>query len=131
MGAQKTLNGTSLVQHGAPVKAIINKLTADPWIKNRSENRRFGQINIKLSHAKELSENLKFIEECLEEGLLGLALEIAEEQSIAFKHSASLLVKIMLRELTDHLKSPIKKSSQTMALNTLKTLISTRCQTLN
>jgi hypothetical protein len=109
----------------------VDSVAADHWVTDGVAQRCFGQLNIRLSTAKELSENLNFIEECLQEGFIGLALEITEEQNIVFKDSPSLLVKIMLRELTDCLRSPNKNSRQAMALNTLKMLILNRYATLN
>ncbi len=103
----------------------------DNWAYDGVEQRRYGQLNISKTHANELSENLKFIEECLQEGFTGLALEVSEELNIAFKNSPSLLVKILLRELTDYLKSPSKISRQTLTLNTLNMMIVTRGQYLN
>ena len=134
---RKVIESTTQAPEQATVNSAVNNSTTrissnDEYCVNDGiEQRRYGQLNISLTHANELSENLKFIEECLQEGFTGLALEIAEELNFAFKNSPSLLVKILLRELTDYLKSPSKRSRQTMALNTLNMLILTRCQTLN
>jgi hypothetical protein len=108
--------------------SAINNINDADWTCGSTSQRCFGQLNISKACALELTENLNFVDECLQEGFAGLALEVAEELSNAFKDSPSLLVKILLRELTEYLKSPHKKSRLTLALNTFNMLILRRCQ---
>lgn len=108
--------------------STIRDINDADWICGPSSQRRFGQLNISKARAIELTEGLNFVDECLQKGFSGLALEVAEELYNAFKDSPSLLVKILLRELTDYLKFPHKRSRLTLTLNTLNMLVLARCQ---
>ena len=78
MSALKKVTSDHLLASQA-IQISTAAISNDKWVYDGIEQRRFGQLNISETHAKELSENLKFIEECLREGFTGLALEVAEE----------------------------------------------------
>jgi hypothetical protein len=88
----------------------------------------FRTLNIPSDQAAEILEQVRFAEECLRQGLPGMACDVLAELSAASNNSPSLLLKILLSELLGQISRPGPLASQLAALDALKIKVWSRCR---